>query len=56
MSSVSSSLDPTSVENDYQVNSDLNSRDSLNRRFNMVISYGKEILCIVAFILTTFAR
>lgn len=55
MSSVSSSLDPTIVENDYQVNSDLN-RDNWNRRFNMVISYGKEILCIVAFILTTFAR
>jgi hypothetical protein len=29
--------------------------NSQNKKFNMFITYGKEIICILALILTTFA-
>lgn len=61
-SSVDSSLDPlidnTNDDDQQLVNSNsLESSSSQNNRtsYNMIISYGKELLCIIAFILTTFA-
>lgn len=36
-------------------NSSPDSTNNQNNRLNMLISYGKELLCIIAFILTTFA-
>lgn len=60
-SSVDSSLDPLIDSNDddqqlVNVNSVDSSNNSPNtNRLNMIISYGKELLCILAFILTTFA-
>lgn len=59
-SSVDSSLDPLidNVNDDEPqlVNSNRSdSPNSQNNRLNMLISYGKELLCIIAFILTTFA-
>src|SRR5690349_18843919 len=61
-SSVDSSLDPfidtNSNDDDVQLRNNDNP-DSVNspnnNRINMIISYGKELLCIIAFILTTFA-
>lgn len=61
-SSVDSSLDPlidnTNDDDQQLVNLDRpDSSSSQNSRinYNMIISYGKELLCIIAFILTTFA-
>ncbi|CRK94444.1 CLUMA_CG007951, isoform A [Clunio marinus] len=61
-SSVDSSLDQLIDNNndDEEQLVNLNSSDSSNsnnqnNRLNMLISYGKELLCILAFILTTFA-
>lgn len=56
-SSVDSSLDPLIDSNngDEQQLVDANSPDSQNNRINMIICYGKELLCVIAFILTTFA-
>lgn len=62
-SSVDSSLDPlidsTNDDDHQQQLSNPSRSDSTtnpqNNRINMVISYGKELLCIIAFILTTFA-
>ena len=56
-SSGDSSLDPlinNSNEDDQSLNSP-NSSPDRSRRLNMLINYGKELLCILAFILTTFA-
>lgn len=50
-SSVDSSTDHLNEDNGRQL---VNS-NSPNNRLNMIISYGKELLCILAFILTTFA-
>lgn len=51
-SSVDSSSDHLNEDDDRQLVPD-NNRN--NNRINMIISYGKELLCIIAFILTTFA-
>lgn len=49
-SSVDSSTDQLNEDNGRQLNT-----NNQSNRLNMIISYGKELLCIVAFILTTFA-
>ena len=56
-SSVDSSLDPLIDSNNGEEQQlvESNSPDSQNNRVNMIICYGKELLCIIAFILTTFA-
>lgn len=60
-SSVHSSLDPLIDGNSNDDGPQLVTNDnhdivnSPNNRINMIISYGKELLCIIAFILTTFA-
>lgn len=59
-SSVDSSLDPLidNSNDDDQPTVNAPRSDSptnQNNRLNMLISYGKELLCIIAFILTTFA-
>jgi hypothetical protein len=51
-SSVDSSTDHLNEDNGQQI---VNSNSPNNNRLNMIISYGKELLCILAFILTTFA-
>lgn len=50
-------IDRRNEVNDLSPDSSIQQNNSLNRnnRLNMVISYSKEFLCILAFILTTFA-
>lgn len=54
-SSVDSSSDHLNEDDDRQLANRINANSNRNNRLNMIISYGKELLCIIAFILTTFA-
>lgn len=54
-SSLDSSLDPL-IDNSSNIDDrQLVKTNSSRFNINMIISYGKELLCIIAFILTTFA-
>lgn len=54
-SSTSSSVDSSSEQLNEENDRQLVNPNNQNNRLNMIISYGKELLCIIAFILTTFA-